>query len=101
MPQMPSSLYIALPVQDAPNGTYIVGTLADASVVLHAEPGRPVPPDALLVIRDGSTPWTWADVAAEYPELLPLATPHEWAGEPTATPEAVEQFDAAKGLDLL
>lgn len=100
MPPMPSTLYIALPMETLPQDAYSVGTFEDGALLLHGAPGSTAPADALLIVRDGSTPWTWDEIADELPELLPVATPHEWAGEITASPTAVERFSAAKPAPL-
>lgn len=69
-------------------------TLADGSVVLHGEPGAPVPADALEVFFDGATAWTWLQFAGGAHAALARAscTPHEWAGEPTADGVTAAQF---------
>lgn len=62
---------------------YIVGTLPSGKAIVHGSPGDPIPKGA-TVYRDGSTPWTWDEVADELAEMKATVLPHEYAGEPTA-----------------
>lgn len=60
--------------------------LPDGSIVLHGQPGTPVPSDAIATFADGSAPWTWVSLAAgaNGATITGYCTPHEWAGEATA-----------------
>lgn len=77
-------------VSDAPDTStipdaYPVGTLPDGRTVLHLAPGATVPEWASgAAIVAGPGAWTWNAVAASRPDLVPVLTPHEWAGEATA-----------------
>ena len=71
-------------IEDAPSATaYVVGVLPKGISVCHGQPNEAIPKGA-IVYRDGSKPWTWNDVAVEFPAIADVVVPHEWAGEPTA-----------------
>lgn len=96
---MYSTLFLAaaLPTDEsgAPlNGYVVVGTSGDA-LVIHGQPTAPIPADALTIYYDGSSSWTWGQLADEYPDLVATTMPHEWAGEPTADDVEMVYADAS------
>lgn len=61
---------------------YVVGFLQNGDAIVHGSPSDKVPAGA-ITYRDGSVPWTWVEVAAEFPEIAENAMPHGFAGEGT------------------
>lgn len=76
----------------APSFTaYVVGILPSGDSICHGQPGDAIPKGA-TVYRDGTTPWTWDEVATEFKALADGVMPHEWYGEPTTRALTVAKF---------
>ncbi|HVX39604.1 MAG TPA: hypothetical protein VHB25_08525 [Gemmatimonadaceae bacterium] len=58
----------------------------------HGQPGTHLP-DTATVLRDGTTAWTWNDVALELTDSERAAiVPHRWDDEPTDSDLDVTQW---------
>ena len=61
----------------------VVGTRPNGDLIVHGLPGDAIPKVA-TVYYDGSAPWTWNQLADDFPSVSHWVTPHEYFGEPSA-----------------
>jgi len=92
-------------LESSPDPRYVVvsAPLGDGSLVIHGQPGAPIPADAIATVFDGTAAWTWLAYGVGPSALTArtFCTPHEWAGEPSALGVTPTQYPKLASVAVL